>query len=88
TYSERAIIWLWWMNVLGIFMQDIGQFVIQILYKQNTIVYYIIPLLTLITSSTIVAVKLIILIWHTAKYINYRRRRTYSISDEGMSINT
>ncbi|CAG8635079.1 9001_t:CDS:1, partial [Dentiscutata erythropus] len=29
TYSETALMWLWWMSVLGVFMQDLGQLVIQ-----------------------------------------------------------
>ncbi|CAG8480647.1 7728_t:CDS:2 [Cetraspora pellucida] len=88
TYSDKAKMWLWWMSIIGVFMQDLGQLIVQILYKQNTIVYNIIPLLTLITSSAIVTISLIGWIWHTVKYINKRRKRQYSISDEEMSINS
>ncbi|CAG8747147.1 27632_t:CDS:2, partial [Racocetra persica] len=29
TYSEKAKTWLWWMSIIGVFIQDLGQFVVQ-----------------------------------------------------------
>ncbi|GBC17670.1 uncharacterized protein OCT59_003646 [Rhizophagus irregularis] len=49
--SSRISRIVFWAGCINIFLEDIPQFIIQIYYKRDTIVYTIIPTLSLISSS-------------------------------------
>ncbi|CAI2165007.1 15323_t:CDS:2 [Funneliformis geosporum] len=50
-FSERARWWLFWGGFITLFIEDVPQFIIQVIYKFNTVSYDIIPLLTFMMSS-------------------------------------
>jgi len=58
--SDKAKKWLLWGSVINILFEDLPQFVIQILYKENTDNdYTLIPFLTLVTSTIVLLVDIV-----------------------------
>ncbi|CAG8538250.1 13914_t:CDS:2, partial [Racocetra persica] len=58
-FSEDALSSIFWAACLNIFTEDIPQVIVQILYQGNTVIYDIIPLLTLVSSCLNLTVNLI-----------------------------
>ncbi|CAG8598286.1 4110_t:CDS:10, partial [Paraglomus occultum] len=57
--SKTALNYIFWGSTLNLFIEDIPQLVIQILYRHRTVSYDIIPLLSLIMSSIILTSNII-----------------------------
>ncbi|CAG8553252.1 10983_t:CDS:2 [Acaulospora morrowiae] len=58
-YSPVAEKVIFWGGVILFFIEDMGQWIIQILYKRDALKYDIIPYFTLVTSTLIIASHLI-----------------------------
>ncbi|CAG8615136.1 13320_t:CDS:2, partial [Ambispora leptoticha] len=67
-FSIKATGWIFAGSFITLFIEDIPQFIIQVIYKKNTIVYDIIPFLTLVTSSIILINNLIFRTYHAFQY--------------------
>ncbi|CAI2174672.1 3054_t:CDS:10, partial [Funneliformis geosporum] len=53
---------------IGFVIEDIPQFIIQVLYKNSTITYDIIPFLTLLTSSIVLVTSIVSRVYHLIVY--------------------
>ncbi|CAJ0745223.1 17296_t:CDS:2 [Entrophospora sp. SA101] len=54
-FSSTSLSLIFWCSFVNFFIEDIPQFIIQVIYINSTISYGIIPFLTLITSSITIA---------------------------------
>ncbi|CAJ0753993.1 7559_t:CDS:10, partial [Entrophospora sp. SA101] len=54
-FSPNSSSLIFWCSLLNFFIEDVPQFIIQVIYKYSIISYDLIPFLTLITSSVIIA---------------------------------
>ncbi|CAJ0840781.1 4918_t:CDS:10, partial [Entrophospora sp. SA101] len=54
-FSSNSLSLIFWCSLTNFFIEDIPQFIIQVIYINSIISYDIIPFLTLITSSVIIA---------------------------------
>ncbi|RIA86161.1 hypothetical protein C1645_878851 [Glomus cerebriforme] len=77
--SNKTQSYIFWANILGFFIKDIPQFIIQILYTNLTISYDIIPILTLLTSSTVLANNIISKMYHVIIQLRKKRKMSNSI---------
>ncbi|CAI2172372.1 20074_t:CDS:2 [Funneliformis geosporum] len=75
-YSEKIQILLFWCGLLNFIIEDIPQFIIQILYKIQIVSYNIISFLTLITSSLIITINILNRLYNSI--IQYQQQRQYS----------
>ncbi|CAB4376640.1 unnamed protein product [Rhizophagus irregularis] len=76
--STKSIIF--WIAFINIFIEDIPQFVIQILFKRRSITYDIIPIITLISSAITLTINIISRSHQSINYIrNKRSERRVSI---------
>ncbi|CAG8486142.1 3105_t:CDS:10 [Acaulospora morrowiae] len=71
-FTEVSLRYIFLGRTLNIFTENIPQFVLQILYYENSISYDIIPLLTLVTSSIVLLNDLISHAYELIKYFYYR----------------
>ncbi|CAG8445250.1 6034_t:CDS:10 [Ambispora gerdemannii] len=75
-FSIKATGWIFWGSFATLFIEDIPQFTIQILYQKYTIAYDIIPFLTLVISSVILVNNLIFRTFHAFHYCRNRGEYT------------
>ncbi|KAG9304884.1 hypothetical protein G9A89_010746 [Geosiphon pyriformis] len=85
-FSQKAKIWIFWGSFISFFIEDIPQFIIQVLYKQSTISYDIIPFLTLITASIILGNNLIIRSFHL--FNSLFRKKHYKQTSQNINEDT
>ncbi|CAG8603618.1 7660_t:CDS:2 [Gigaspora margarita] len=76
-FSEEALSKIFWGACLNIFMEDIPQVIIQILYQRNTVIYDIIPLLTLVSSCLNLTINIIGRLYQATNRIR-QRKQSYS----------
>ncbi|CAB5193399.1 unnamed protein product [Rhizophagus irregularis] len=62
--SEKTQSYIFWGSLVGLFIEDIPQFIIQIFYVKFTVTYDFIPFLTLITSSIVLTINIISRLYH------------------------
>ncbi|PKY28185.1 hypothetical protein RhiirB3_416790 [Rhizophagus irregularis] len=62
--SEKTQLYIYWGSLVGLFIEDIPQFIIQIFYVKFTVTYDFIPFLTLITSSIVLTINIISRLYH------------------------
>ncbi|KAG9296666.1 hypothetical protein G9A89_009925 [Geosiphon pyriformis] len=74
--SKRLEDLIFWGSTINIFIEGIPQFVIQVMYQQNTIAYEIIPIMSLIMSSVILTINIIIRFY--SALIWFRDQTTFS----------
>ncbi|CAG8587623.1 8075_t:CDS:2 [Ambispora leptoticha] len=74
-FSIKATGWIFWGSFVTLFIEDIPQFAIQVLYRKYTIFYDIIPFLTLVTSSIILVNNLIFRSYRAFNYCHNRDRK-------------
>ncbi|KAG9295219.1 hypothetical protein G9A89_006200 [Geosiphon pyriformis] len=66
-FSVNANNWIFWSTTINMFIEDLPQLAIQILYRFNTVSYEIIPYLSLIVSSLIMATNIIGRVYNCAE---------------------
>ncbi|RIB21543.1 hypothetical protein C2G38_2034299 [Gigaspora rosea] len=76
-FSDEALSKIFWGACLNIFMEDIPQVIIQILYQRNTVIYDIIPLLTLVSSCLNLTINIIGRLYQATNRIR-QRKQSYS----------
>ncbi|PKY57537.1 hypothetical protein RhiirA4_411730 [Rhizophagus irregularis] len=62
--SEKTQLYIFWGSLVGLFIEDIPQFIIQIFYVKFTVTYDFIPFLTLLTSSIVLTINIISRLYH------------------------
>ncbi|GES98507.1 glycosyltransferase family 2 protein [Rhizophagus clarus] len=72
--SEKMRLYIFLGSFIGFFIDDIPRFIIQVLYRKLVVNYDIIPFLTLLTSSIILANNIISRIYHAIVYLRKKRR--------------
>ncbi|CAG8617167.1 5530_t:CDS:10 [Ambispora gerdemannii] len=84
-FSEKAMAWIFWASTFNMFIEDLPQLIIQVLYQRNTVTYDIIPLLALVTSSVMLTINILGRIYQIIHYLRQGQLRyaTPPIKDEG-----
>ncbi|CAG8617731.1 14909_t:CDS:2, partial [Cetraspora pellucida] len=73
-FSDDAQSSIFWGACLNIFTEDIPQVIVQILYQGNTVIYDIIPLLTLVSSCLNLTVNMIGRLYQATNRIRQKRQ--------------
>jgi len=73
--SEKSRSHIFWGSLVGLFIEDIPQFVIQIFYVKFTVTYDIIPFLTLLTSTIILTTNIVSKIYHATIVHLHKKKR-------------
>ncbi|KAF0561612.1 hypothetical protein F8M41_022526 [Gigaspora margarita] len=74
--SPKAKLWIFYITIVNLFIEDIPHLTIQIIYQRSVILYTIIPLITLITSVLVLIFNIvtsIIQFWVYRNSININR---------------
>ncbi|GBB88775.1 hypothetical protein RclHR1_15380003 [Rhizophagus clarus] len=72
--SEKSQSNIFWGSLIGFFIEDIPQFIIQIFYVKYTVTYDIIPILTLLTNSMILTTSVLSKVYHLIAHSRAKRR--------------
>ncbi|CAG8620657.1 8348_t:CDS:2 [Dentiscutata erythropus] len=76
-FSDEAQSRIFWGACLNIFTEDIPQVIIQILYQRNTVIYDIIPLLTLVSSCLNLTINMIGRLYQATNRIRQQRNQSF-----------
>ncbi|CAG8693719.1 5806_t:CDS:2, partial [Ambispora leptoticha] len=74
-FSEKAMAWIFWASTFNMFIEDLPQLIIQVLYQRNTVSYDIIPLLTLITSALMLSINVLGRVYQIIHYLRQGQLR-------------
>ncbi|GBC39032.2 hypothetical protein GLOIN_2v1876581 [Rhizophagus irregularis DAOM 181602=DAOM 197198] len=73
-FSDSAKSIIFWVAFTNIFVEDIPQFIIQILFRMKSITFDIIPIITLISSAITLTINIISRSHQSINYIRDKRR--------------
>nr|CAG8451181.1 13626_t:CDS:2 [Entrophospora candida]CAG8485331.1 4221_t:CDS:2 [Entrophospora candida] len=79
-FSEDAITKIFWGACANIFLEDLPQVIVQVLYQQKTVSYDIVPLLTLISSCLNLTINIIGRAYNATNSLKRRNDTTASSS--------
>ncbi|CAB5193391.1 unnamed protein product [Rhizophagus irregularis] len=77
--SKDTQFYIFWGCFIGLFIDDVPRFIIQVFYRKLVINYDIIPFLTLLTSSIILANNIISKIYHAIVHLYSKKRKSVMI---------
>ncbi|RIA88250.1 hypothetical protein C1645_775438 [Glomus cerebriforme] len=83
--SDESQSYIFWGSLVGLFIEDIPQFIIQIFYVKFTVTYDIIPFLSLLTSSIVLITNILSKIYHVI-IIYYHTRKRMSVMDQKVTF--
>ncbi|GBB87645.1 hypothetical protein RclHR1_01410028 [Rhizophagus clarus] len=82
--SESAKHKIFWGSLLNIFIEDVPQLIIQILYRNYSIKYDIIPILNLISSAINLTVNIVGRLYQAIRNIQNRNKLNTNVSDDNL----
>ncbi|CAG8525393.1 3950_t:CDS:2 [Paraglomus occultum] len=85
--SEQSLKIIFWASTASFFLEDVMQFIIQIIYHNKSFIDDIVPLLTLFSSSVMLTVNLISRMYYGITLIR-TRKDDVMLSDESVSGKT
>ncbi|CAB4382853.1 unnamed protein product [Rhizophagus irregularis] len=77
--SKVTQFYIFWGSFIGFFINDVPRFIIQVFYIKLVVNYDIIPFLTLLTSSIILANNIISKIYHAIVHLYSKKRKSIMI---------
>ncbi|GBB88966.1 hypothetical protein RclHR1_01560002 [Rhizophagus clarus] len=80
-FSDYAKSAIFWIAVSNIFIEDIPQFVIQVLFRTRSISYDFIPIFTLVSSAITLGINIISHLYQSINYIRNKSLRTVPTSE-------
>ncbi|RGB26709.1 hypothetical protein C1646_720399 [Rhizophagus diaphanus] len=86
--SKETQFYIFWGCFIGLFIDDIPRFIIQVFYRKLVVNYDIIPFLTLLTSSIILANNIISKIYHAIVHLYSKKRKSIMILQTEISYNS
>ncbi|CAG8524080.1 10339_t:CDS:2 [Paraglomus occultum] len=86
-FSERAHHAIFWASTGSFFIEDVPQFIVQVIYQNNTITYNIIPLLSLVSASVMLVINFITRFYYGITLVRAHKTNSHLESaDESASV--